>query len=146
VRCADRPHLILLLQGLQGALALLPVPSCQRHAAFQPGAGASCPVWFMACRDNALGPATLAYAQELEESVEALNATLYNASAFAIGPNFEGIIGVATEIVAKKVRTLLLWYVFLFTHGASRGGVALLSSETTAGCLPDPHWLLTTSI
>lgn len=58
-------------------------------------------------RDNALGPATLEYAQELEESVEALNATLYNTSAFAVGPNFEGIIGVATEIVAKKVKILL---------------------------------------
>ena len=50
---------------------------------------------------------TLAYAQELEESVEALNATLYNTSAFAVGPNFEGIIGVATEVVAKKVSVQL---------------------------------------
>ena len=64
-------------------------------------------VWVVNHRDNALGPATLEYAQELEESVEALNATLYNTSAFAVGPNFEGIIGVATEIVAKKVKILL---------------------------------------
>jgi hypothetical protein len=49
---------------------------------------------------------TLAYAEELEELVEALNATLYNTSAFAVGPNFEGVIGVATEIVAKKVKCM----------------------------------------
>lgn len=40
---------------------------------------------------------------ELEESLEALNTTLYNTSAFEIGPNLEGIIGVATEVVAKKI-------------------------------------------
>lgn len=55
------------------------------------------------CRDGTLGATALSYARELEESFEALNTTMYNASAFAVGPNFEGIIGVATEVVAKKV-------------------------------------------
>lgn len=78
--------------------------SCSHHTKPLPlYQGVSSGVCSVYCRDNALGPATLAYAQELEELVEALNATLYNTSAFAVGPNFEGIIGVATEIVAKKV-------------------------------------------
>ena len=76
----------------------------------------------MCFRDSALGPATLAYAQELEESVEALNATLYNTSAFAVGPNFEGIIGVATEIVAKKVCSFPSLYIAAEKRsGASAG-------------------------
>lgn len=92
----------------------------------------------MVCRDNALGPATLAYAQELEESVEALNATLYNTSAFAVGPNFEGIIGVATEIVAKKVHPLQSWYVFFCNYGVSKSGAALVQLRNHCWLLARP--------
>lgn len=65
-----------------------------------------CPVC-NCCRDGNLGPRTVAYAEGLENSFEELAAVLKDGDAFSPSTNFEGIIGLTTEVPAKKVRLFL---------------------------------------
>lgn len=58
---------------------------------------------FVRCRDASLGSTTLNYALGLEISFKALAEALNKTSAFTASTKFEGIIGLATEVPAKKV-------------------------------------------
>jgi hypothetical protein len=58
---------------------------------------------FCMCRDGDLGAKTLAYSKGLETSFAELSKALNNSSDFNPSINFEGIIGLATEVPDKKV-------------------------------------------
>lgn len=66
---------------------------------------------FVRCRDASLGSTTLNYALGLETSFKALAEALNKTSAFTASTKFEGIIGLATEVPAKKVCCLFGTYV-----------------------------------